>query len=135
MVYSAVGFQDRKVLPQNEIALYRIVQEGLNNIAKHASASRVKVQLTYSHPLVILGIRDNGVGFVLEPDERVSENPVRGVGLLSMKERVAAVGGSIDIRSAPGKGTSIRVNVPNHAEPQDDTMVANSGEWLKKALR
>jgi PAS domain S-box-containing protein len=116
--FDAVGFQGRKLLAQNETALYRILQEGLNNIAKHAKASRIKVQLTYSHPLVILSIRDNGIGFVLEPDEKISDDPKGGIGLLSMKERVAAVGGTLDIRSVPGKGTSIRVSVSNHTERQ-----------------
>jgi PAS domain S-box-containing protein len=132
--FEAAGFKERKVSAQNEIALYRIVQEALNNIAKHAKASRIKVQLTYSHPLVILSIRDNGVGFVLEPDETVGEDPKGGIGLLSMQERVAAVGGSLDIRSAPGKGTRIRVNVPNQTESWDDTMGQGSNYLHKEAV-
>ena len=61
--FNAMGFAHRIIQPQAEIALYRILQEALNNVLKHARASRVTVQLTYSHPLIILVIRDNGKGF------------------------------------------------------------------------
>ncbi|WP_136797246.1 PAS domain-containing sensor histidine kinase [Desulfosediminicola ganghwensis] len=109
--FQAVGLKKR--LPSEvELVLYRVFQEGLNNIAKHANASLVDIQLTYSHPDIILIIKDNGCGFHIGK-EGVSENdPRNGIGLLSMKERVAALSGSFSIRSAPGKGTVLRVKIP-----------------------
>ncbi len=121
--FEAVGFKDRRFDPQVEIVFYRILQEALNNVAKHARATKVKVIFTYSHPQVIMMITDNGRGFVMEPPDSITTGDHRGIGLLSMKERVAAVGGTIDIRSSVGKGTVIRVALPgipreNHIAPQ-----------------
>lgn len=112
IVFLVTGFKDKKIDSQTQIVLYRILQEALNNVVKHAGASQASVNLTYSHPEVMLIIRDNGIGF-----EPLETNPdldagKGGIGLVSMKERVAAVGGKIDIRSVPGKGTVIRVTAP-----------------------
>jgi PAS domain S-box-containing protein len=109
--FTAVGFAiKRRLDPGLEIVLYRIVQEALNNVAKYAQAGRVWVQLINSHPRVILSIKDDGVGFA--PPPRGGSPRLGGVGHISMRERVASVGGTIDIRSAPGKGVSIRAEVP-----------------------
>jgi signal transduction histidine kinase len=117
--FRAVGFVGRRRLdPQFEIVLYRVFQEALTNAAKHARAGRVDVRLTYSHPNVILVITDDGRGFdqgeIMGPGMR----PRRGIGLISMKERVAAAGGTIDVRSAPGRGTAIRVTLNASAPPR-----------------
>jgi signal transduction histidine kinase len=77
------------------------------------------VRLTYSHPQVILLISDDGRGF--DPQESGAVGR-RGVGLVSMKERAASVGGTIDIRSRPGKGTVIRVALPAAVEGQQPGM-------------
>ena len=109
--FQTLGLKKR-LSPEIEIVLYRIFQECLTNIAKHAKATRVEIMLTYSHPSVILIIRDNGVGYEqkrLESDRNVDS---RGIGLLSMRERVASLRGSIDVTSAPGKGTAIRADIP-----------------------
>ena len=110
--FQAVGFNNRKLGPQVEIVLYRILQEALNNVAKHSGATRVQVKLTYSHPKVIMVISDNGKGFEQNRNPQVAGPAKRGIGLVSMKERVASASGSIDIRSTPGKGTTIRVILP-----------------------
>jgi signal transduction histidine kinase len=94
--------------------LYRILQEALNNVAKHADASRVSVHLTYNHPRVILLITDDGRGFEAHDQ---TDSGRQGIGLVSMRERAASVGGEIDIRSIPQKGTSIRVTLPARPEP------------------
>ena len=107
--FEAMGFGGRKLDAQIEIVLYRILQEALNNVAKHARASKVSVHLTYSHPRAIMLISDNGRGFALHGHDQGTR---QGIGLVSMRERAAAVGGQIDIRSTPGKGTSIRVTLP-----------------------
>jgi len=96
-------------VPQ-EIAtcLYRVAQESLNNVARHAEASRVDVELTRSRSGLTVTITDDGVGFAPEP----SRNGRQGLGLLSMKERVALVQGALKIDSAVGKGTRVQVVVP-----------------------
>jgi len=104
--FKSLGFKKR-LNPEIELTVYRIFQESLRNIAKHARADRVDIILTYSHPRIILNIRDNGVGFSLK-----KKSPARGIGLVSMKERVVSFGGEMDIISAPGKGTTIRFDIP-----------------------
>lgn len=108
--FQTVGVKNRPD-PEIEITLYRILQEGLTNIIKHAKAKQIDVLLTYSHPKFIFTIKDDGVGF-----EQIQATPQKqvgkqGIGLIGMRERVAGVGGAIDIRSGRGKGTVIRVEV------------------------
>ncbi|MCA1906177.1 MAG: hypothetical protein LDL11_06265, partial [Desulfarculus sp.] len=111
--FSAVGFAVKPRLdPRLEIVLYRLLQEGLNNVAKHSRAKRVSVQLTYSHPRVILMLKDDGVGFVAGAASNLTAPLKGGIGLIGMRERVASVGGRLDIRSAPGKGVVIRADLP-----------------------
>ncbi|HSL06096.1 MAG TPA: ATP-binding protein, partial [Nitrospiraceae bacterium] len=96
------------VVPQ-EIAscLYRVAQESLNNVARHAAASRVDVELTGAQSELIVTITDNGVGF----DSEQSRNGSHGLGLLGMKERVALVQGELLVSSTVGKGTRVQVAV------------------------
>lgn len=88
-----------------EDALYRIAQEALNNILKHAHASRVAVQVQRVDQAVELAVIDNGVGF--DSAERAG-----GLGLDFMQERVARLGGTLDLAAAPGQGTRLRVRLP-----------------------
>ncbi|UCD86609.1 MAG: sensor histidine kinase, partial [Desulfobacterales bacterium] len=109
--FQTVGLKERPG-PEIEIVLYRILQEALNNIAKHSEAKHVNVLLTYSHPKLICTIKDDGIGFE-QTEDRVpfgSEN--QGIGLLGMRERVGSVGGTMDIRSKNAEGTMIRVELP-----------------------
>ena len=96
------------VVPQ-EIAtcLYRVAQESLNNVARHAAASRVDVELTRSRSGLMVTITDNGVGF----DSEQLRHGSHGLGLLGMKERVALVHGALHVVSAAGKGTRVQVVV------------------------
>ncbi len=94
--------------PDTETALLRTVQEALVNTAKHASATRVTVTLSYLGDAVSLDIDDDGVGFAGAPRPRADG----GFGLAGMRERVAAVGGELHIESAPGSGTTIAASVP-----------------------
>jgi signal transduction histidine kinase len=88
--------------------LYRIAQESLGNIVKHAKASQVDVVLSQDQDGVSLSVRDNGMGF--RSDEGTSRS--QGLGFISMKERVRLVNGTLSIESQPGRGTRLQVWVP-----------------------
>ena len=94
-----------------ELALYRILQEALNNVERHARARQATVQLKKSGAFVQLTIQDNGSGF--NPDQvSAGRNRKGGLGLLSMLERAAYVGGVFKVKSARGAGTAIAVRIP-----------------------
>ena len=92
-------------LPDIEATVYRLVQEALTNIVKHAGATRVEVRVADRDDDVIVTVRDDGTGF----DPRASSP---GFGLLGMRERVALLHGSLNIESAPGEGTTLRASIP-----------------------
>jgi PAS domain S-box-containing protein len=98
-----------RLTPETEIALFRIAQEALNNIVKHARASRVEIAIGQSGSEHILSIQDNGVGFEAA-QERRSRN--RGLGMITMRERSQAVGGRFKVQSIKGSGTRLTVQVP-----------------------
>ncbi|GEM_PF-2586047 len=108
----AIGF-DEKLSPQVALTLYRVIQEALANAVKHAKADRIALTLTKGYPRVIMKVEDNGVGFSM-----VDAPPDKGLGIIGMKERVKRLGGSFQIKSAPNKGTAIRVTIP--LEVDDD---------------
>ncbi len=96
-----------------EIALYRILQEALSNIAKHAHATKVQVLLSQNDGSVSLDVLDNGKGF--SPAQvRSKRSAGYGLGLVSMRERSELLGGMFEVESSPGKGTKIHVAVPVH---------------------
>jgi signal transduction histidine kinase len=101
------------LLAEIEVTLFRVTQEALTNVAKHARASRVGVTLSYLDDLVLLDVRDNGVGFCVD---RVSANGTagegQGFGLSAMRQRVRQIAGNLTIESTPGEGTAINVSVP-----------------------
>jgi signal transduction histidine kinase len=104
------GLGDTRLAPLVETNLYRIAQEALNNVAKHAGATSVDMLLERRDHHAVLIIEDNGRGF--DPDDvKVSESG-RGMGLVGTRERAALVGGSAEIESAPGGGTTVFVRVP-----------------------
>jgi signal transduction histidine kinase len=103
----------RSLLPEIEASLFRVAQECLANVAKHARASRVGVTLSYMEDVVVLDVRDDGAGF--DPAQlRVSQqgDAARGYGLQGIERRLQRVAGSLVIESAPGEGTAISVAVP-----------------------
>jgi signal transduction histidine kinase len=108
--FQAVGFEE-KLPPQMETAFYRIIQEALNNIAKHAGASRVDISLQWRDSIISVSITDNGRGFdldkVLGP-----ESLERSLGIIGMQERISLLGGKIDIQSRPDSGTYLYIEVP-----------------------
>jgi signal transduction histidine kinase len=97
--------------PELEDMIYRVVQEALSNVAKHATAGHVEVAIVRADGVVQVSIRDDGVGF--DPDRDVG-----GFGLLGIRERVDLLGGALTIESTPGSGTRLRISVP--LEPASD---------------
>ena len=93
-----------------ETVIYRGVQEGLTNVAKHARASRVWIELERQPQQIRCTVHDDGIGF--EVRAALAKWGRRGIGLLSIQERVAEVGGRATITSAPGQGTELRLTIP-----------------------
>lgn len=104
LVTNVVG---ERVHPDVSTALFRITQEVLTNVVRHAQATHVRTELDESEGELVLRIRDDGKGF----DQRTTEH-VPSLGLLGISERAARLGGSLEIKSSPGQGTLIVVTVP-----------------------
>jgi two-component system, NarL family, sensor histidine kinase UhpB len=104
--------------PAVELVLYRVVQEAVTNIARHAHATSASIDLYATDQNVTAEIKDNGSGFDVE---RVTHNRETGLGLFGMKERVALIGGACEITSTIGEGTRVFVRVPI------DSWVASGG--------
>ena len=121
-----VDFQvhgERRLSLKLEQSLYRIVQEGLANVARHSHAGRVEVCVTYTDTQVGVSIADDGQGF--DPLTRP-----RGVGLRSIQERIAMVGGVLNIESAPGQGTRLILSAPVRLEPDGSYPTNKTPEYL-----
>jgi signal transduction histidine kinase len=97
---------EERLPPAKEQELYRVAQEALNNVLKHAHAGRVRVHLAVANGRATLEIADDGVGF--EP----SMQGAGGLGLRGMRERVERLAGTLRVDSSPGKGTCVHVEVP-----------------------
>ncbi len=109
--FACSGCDDALLRPQIERELYRIMQEGLTNVRRHAEARFVTLRLECDERHVHISLKDDGKGFDVEA---VKNDPGkdRGLGLTGMKERVALLGGRIIFKSAPGQGTEVIVDVP-----------------------
>lgn len=98
------------VFPESlNICLYRVLQEGLTNIAKHAKAREIKVQLIRDGETIYLSVEDDGVGFSQNGEEGLNR---KGLGLIGMQERLNALGGGFEIQTETGKGTRIIASIP-----------------------
>ncbi|MBI3989573.1 MAG: GAF domain-containing protein [candidate division NC10 bacterium] len=93
-----------------ETAFYRIVQEALTNVTKHAKATRVRIQLEREDTRVHCSIQDDGIGF--DVPAVLARRGDRGLGLIGIHERINALGGTLHLTSAPGRGTELRVTIP-----------------------
>lgn len=109
--FISAGMDDLSLDRDTEINMYRLVQEGLNNVWKHADAKNVKITLTYAFPNIILRIGDDGRGFDVEKRMAAIIDEKR-MGLRSMDERTKLLGGAMKISSCPGQGTKIVCEVP-----------------------
>lgn len=97
---------------EQAIAVFRILQESLNNIARHARATRVEVEMRIDSQRLTMAIQDNGVG--MYPGDR---RKVRRFGLVGIEERVTILGGDLAIDSSPGQGTVVRLSIPTRRRP------------------
>jgi PAS domain S-box-containing protein len=101
----------QRLPPAVELNLFRIVQEALTNVEKHARARTVRLRLSFQSDSVVLRIQDDGRGFAPQRS-RVRRGKWRGIGLTNMRERALSLGGFCEVRSTPKKGTIISVRIP-----------------------
>jgi signal transduction histidine kinase len=111
---------ERRLTDSIEVAAYYVVSEALTNAAKHADASRVQIDLHIEEDTLCLSVADDGVGGAV---------PSGGSGLIGLKDRIEALGGTFDVASAPGSGTRLDVEIPLLADPS----VASNLEQLSPA--
>jgi signal transduction histidine kinase len=102
------GQREDRLPPAIETVLYRIVQEALNNIGKHAHASAVTIIVRREARRICCSVRDDGVGF----DPGTAPSTANGIGLIGIRERLVPLGGTLSIDAAPGRGTELRVAIP-----------------------
>jgi signal transduction histidine kinase len=108
LVFNIVGVE-RRLKPEEEIALFRIGQEAISNIVRHAEANAVRITLEYGADVIRLVVEDNGKGFQTEEGVMAGE---KSLGLIGMSERASLVGGHLHIESAPEAGTRVKVEIP-----------------------
>jgi signal transduction histidine kinase len=112
----------QRLSPEIETALYRVVQEAINNIARHAAAHNVEIRLVLDEGVSTVNIVDDGIGFDLgelnsaikdiEKKDAPLPDDTRGLGIIGMQERIELLGGELDIITSPGNGTQIHIRVP-----------------------
>ena len=107
-VSSELDLKDTGLSPMAELAVYRVMQEGLQNVHKHAHASSVGIAWSRANDSWVLHVTDDGMGFDLVKAARHKKS----VGLLSMRERAELIGGTLQIQSTPGKGTAVTLLLP-----------------------
>jgi signal transduction histidine kinase len=100
-----------KISSNTEINFYRLIQEGLWNIKKHAEAAKVTIKLVASFPNIILRIEDDGKGFIVK-ERLTAASKEKRMGLRSMEERVKLLEGKMKIHSRPNEGTKVIIEVP-----------------------
>ncbi|HXE46574.1 MAG TPA: GAF domain-containing protein [Conexibacter sp.] len=113
----SLGADGERLSPELETAVYRLVQEALTNVVKHAGANRVTIELVASETRVDVTIADDGAGF--DP-----QAPREGFGITGMRERVGLADGTLTIASSPGEGTVVHASLQRPAPPGERTAVA-----------
>ena len=124
-------FELPKSLPSEiELNLYRIIQEALGNIEKHSQATQVTLRFSREHFGIKAIIRDNGRGF--DPHlARAKTTKAPGMGLVDMKERVALIGGTWTLKSAPGEGMELVVRIPLSSSGKSSRKTGEKGQTQK----
>ena len=111
------GFGELPLDPEKSIALFRIFQEAMTNVARHADATAVDISVRREDRRVVLEIRDNGIG--IEPN---AESKAHSFGLIGMRERTILLGGTLEVKGVKGEGTTIIVRMPDgHAQTDGGT--------------
>jgi signal transduction histidine kinase len=109
----------RRLMPEEELVLFRIVQEALHNVRRHSKASQVDMQVEFYPCRVCISIEDDGCGF--NAPERIGDLVSSGrLGLIGMYERARTLGGTLLIRSEMGQGTMVIIDVPVQPEGKAD---------------
>lgn len=111
VIFNTSG-EGRRLSPDVELGLFRVAQEAIRNVERHAEASRITVNLYLGSTLTDLLVCDNGKGFRVPVPGEEGPGSGRHLGLLGMEERIRLLNGSLSVRSTPGKGTEIRASVP-----------------------
>ena len=111
MEFQAIGFSERLLSPETEITIYRIVQEALTNVAKHAEAKKASVILEVKDSSIVVIVEDDGKGFDIKRDSGLASIKNQ-IGLYGMHERAELIGGRITIESNPGTGTTVFLEAP-----------------------
>jgi signal transduction histidine kinase len=101
------NLDDAQVDPERATAVFRILQEALTNVARHAGATRVEVHISVDEQQLVLEIKDNGRGI---SEDRIADG--RSLGLLGMRERARSLGGDLSIRGGLGLGTLVTLTIP-----------------------
>lgn len=113
---------EERFAPAAETALYRIVQEALSNISRHAQAGSVSIQFSRSERNLCCLIKDDGKGFDVRAHE--ARRGQQGLGLIGMRERLNALGGTLQVHSEPERGTSLLVTIPVEVEDADSRIAS-----------
>lgn len=107
---------ERRLDPANELAVYRIVQEALSNVARHARATHVRIEIEYGPEALICRVIDDGVGFIASAQNGYAADDGH-FGIIGMRERADLAGATLEIVSSPGAGTTVEVLVPYTSQP------------------
>ena len=121
---------ETRLPPDVEVAAYRMVQEAMTNVAKHAHATRCEVSLDRSDDRFEVRITDDGDGFT--PSSAVVPRERRGLGLISIRERALQLAGVVAVESAPGKGTVVRISLPPTTLPVTSVGIASGAAVVAK---
>jgi signal transduction histidine kinase len=127
--HTTVTGTPRPLPPEVEATLFRVAQEALTNVRKHARANRAALTLSYMHDRVALDTRDDGTGF--DPGktgDATGSTRAGGFGLETMRERVERLGGTLSVESAPGEGTTLAVELPLTADDDPTPQVSDDRE-------
>ena len=104
--------RSRRLPAEVETALFRVVQEAINNIARHAAARNVRIEFEFDDQAVRVEVEDDGIGFDISSSQMISAENGRGLGLMGMQERIELLGGEIIVETNPGYGTLLKIQVP-----------------------
>jgi PAS domain S-box-containing protein len=102
----------RRLPAEVETALFRVVQEAINNVARHAAARNVRIEFEFEDQAVKVEVEDDGIGFDIGSSQTISPENGRGLGLMGMQERIELLGGEISVETNPGFGTLLVIQVP-----------------------